>query len=500
MIAIICCLLALSSSAFGRSAYGSYSSSLVPSVNVGLSRDFTSVSKPSVFQLPTQTSMPTGYGQTVDYSQVPTQSVQQPILSRRIPTQSFASEQSLVIPQQFGSQVSAPRVIASPQQLLLEQQRLLQQKIESTKIVTEADNLCRGQQPETIIPLDNGRRFVVCIDESKGYEQACPKGLLFHQETRRCERKLGPLESPCVSQPCLNGGQCVQTDLTSYQCQCPSGFDGKNCELDARVCQTQNPCGQTPGSRCQSFRIGAALQHICIFQEGQAYGLNSQQITPSPCTGVDGPRSLAITDKGFIMCDGESMFVESCPGGTIWDDLNKACVWPDMQGVVGISLGLNDQPQSYGSKSYEQERPMINTQSYGSKPTFELPKQDQLTTIFRQPEQTKFSFQPEQSKLPFQPEQPKFNYQPEQYQAQQPQQYQAQQSQQYQVQQPQQQEQTIPQVQLPLPEERPQQQYQQQFQFPQQTFQVPQVKPTTWTQPISRQQDIRPVVQHTSGY
>jgi hypothetical protein len=38
------------------------------------------------------------------------------------------------------------------------------------------------------------------------------------------------------------------------------------------------------------------------------------------------------------MCDGEQMFVESCPGGTIWDDLNKACVWPDMQGLVGLTL------------------------------------------------------------------------------------------------------------------------------------------------------------------
>jgi hypothetical protein len=74
---------------------------------------------------------------------------------------------------------------------------------------------------------------------------------------------LGPLENPCTSQP--------------YQCQCPAGFDGKNCELDARVCQTQQPCGQAPDTRCQSFRIGAALQYVCIIQSGQAYGLNAQQ-------------------------------------------------------------------------------------------------------------------------------------------------------------------------------------------------------------------------------
>ena len=45
------------------------------------------------------------------------------------------------------------------------------------------------------------------------------------------------------------------------------------------------------------------------------------------------------------MCDGESMFVESCPGGTVWDDLNKACVWPDMQGVVSVSFDQSQQTQ-----------------------------------------------------------------------------------------------------------------------------------------------------------
>lgn len=160
---------------------------------------------------------------------------------------------------------------------------------------------------------------------------------------------MGALKNACALQPCLNGGQCIPTDST-YQCQCAPGFDGKTCELDARVCQTQNPCGQSQDAKCQSFRLGAALQYICIFQEGLAYGLSTSQgnylnkqktrmkllflfilVIPSPCQDVDGPHALSVSHSGFIMCDGERMFVESCPGGTLWDDLVKACVWPDMQ-------------------------------------------------------------------------------------------------------------------------------------------------------------------------
>jgi hypothetical protein len=158
------------------------------------------------------------------------------------------------------------------------------------------DILCQGQQPETIIPVENGRKFIVCLDVGKGVEQECPRGLVYHQTSQRCERsmflfdlnfkkkrnvffliELGPLENPCSLQPCLNGGQCVVTDVSSYQCQCAPGFDGETCELDARICQTQQPCGQSPDSKCQSFRLGAALQYICILQDGLAYGLSPQQ-------------------------------------------------------------------------------------------------------------------------------------------------------------------------------------------------------------------------------
>jgi len=229
---------------------------------------------------------------------------------------------------------------------------------------------CRGQRPETIIPLGKGHKFIVCLDDGKGVEQHCPKGLYYHPQSQRCERKLGPLENPCASQPCLNGGQCAQTD-SSYQCQCAPGFDGRSCELDARVCQTQQPCGQSPDTRCQSFRLGAALQYICIIQDGLAYGLSPSQAQQSPCQGVDGTQALAVSNNGFIMCDGERMFVESCPGGTVWDDLNKACVWPDMQ-----IPPQSDQTQGYGSYGQQRMFPK-QVQSYGGQSQIVIPQFDQ---------------------------------------------------------------------------------------------------------------------------
>jgi hypothetical protein len=223
---------------------------------------------------------------------------------------------------------------------------------------TEADILCRGQLPETVIPIEQNRKFVVCLDDGKGVEQSCPRGLFYHEGSRRCERTLGPLPNACVSQPCLNGGQCLQTD-SHYQCQCAPGFDGVNCELDARVCQTQQPCGSSPDVRCQSFRLGAALNYICIFQGGFAYGFNAQQIVSSPCSGIDGPQLLAISDKGFLMCDGERMSIESCPGGTIWDESNKACVWPDFS-ITTVSRPTLPDQTLIGSKSF-----LTSKSSYG---------------------------------------------------------------------------------------------------------------------------------------
>jgi hypothetical protein len=339
------CLLALSGSAMGRAYGGGYGSASIPQVSNILTavRDQSS-QRPFLQTLPVATQ---GYGQQqpqlsetasvlVQQQDAPIQptiqsgygsSVIAPAITRTLPTQSFSQGYG----QGYGA---APRIFQ------------LDQPVAPVIELSPADQLCRGQQPETVIPIDGNRKFVVCLASSKGVEQQCPKGLFYHEQSRRCERKLGPLDNLCASQPCLNGGQCAPTD-SWYQCQCAPGFDGKNCELDARVCQAQYPCGQTPDVRCQSFRLGAALQYICIAQDGYAYGLSAQQVQPSPCNNaVDGPQALLVHNGGFIMCDGERMFVESCPGGTIWDDLNKACVWPDMQ------TGAPQKDQGYGQSSY----------------------------------------------------------------------------------------------------------------------------------------------------
>jgi len=323
------CLLALSSPICGRLMYNSFSAhSLHKPTNA-----ITSVPRQPLTITNDQSQVRTGYGQQNSYG---------------------------------GSQGYDSSARMLPQ--------FEQKPVQVETFLTEADILCKGQLPETIIPKGNGESYVVCLDESKGAQLDCPRGLYYHIDTGRCERKSGQLANPCASQPCLNGGQCVGIDSSSFQCQCSSGFDGKTCELDARVCQTQQPCGQSPNTRCQSFHWGAALDYVCILQNGLAYGPNTQQIHSSPCLGNSGLHPLVYTDKGFVICDGEQMFIQSCPGSTVWNDLNKTCVWPEMPSVINAPLAdqkmfTRSNDIGYGQQHSIFPRPTfdrIQTTSYGA--------------------------------------------------------------------------------------------------------------------------------------
>lgn len=42
-------------------------------------------------------------------------------------------------------------------------------------------------------------------------------------------------------QPCLNGGTCSNTGPDKYQCSCPEGYSGPNCEIGERSGGTESP-------------------------------------------------------------------------------------------------------------------------------------------------------------------------------------------------------------------------------------------------------------------
>ena len=40
---------------------------------------------------------------------------------------------------------------------------------------------------------------------------------------------------PCDSDPCLNGGTCIDEDELLFRCECPDRFEGERCEIEIGV-------------------------------------------------------------------------------------------------------------------------------------------------------------------------------------------------------------------------------------------------------------------------
>uniref|UniRef100_A0A7N6AHJ7 Delta-like protein n=1 Tax=Anabas testudineus TaxID=64144 RepID=A0A7N6AHJ7_ANATE len=56
-----------------------------------------------------------------------------------------------------------------------------------------------------------------------------------------------------TNRPCKNGGTCMNTEPDEYNCACPDGYSGKNCEIAEHAC-VSNPCAN--GGTCHEVPSG----------------------------------------------------------------------------------------------------------------------------------------------------------------------------------------------------------------------------------------------------
>ena len=70
------------------------------------------------------------------------------------------------------------------------------------------------------------------------------------------------IDSSCLSNPCLNGGQCVDTDEEDilYFCNCISGFGGKNCNEIITSCTTTTSTSTSGSCLNQTFTSSSCSQ------------------------------------------------------------------------------------------------------------------------------------------------------------------------------------------------------------------------------------------------
>ncbi len=76
----------------------------------------------------------------------------------------------------------------------------------------------------------------ICEKKTKGdYECKCFTGWTG--------KNCAEAEKYCKSEPCQNGGQCID-DIGKFVCNCKNGYTGEKCEAKKNPCDS-NPCKPT---------------------------------------------------------------------------------------------------------------------------------------------------------------------------------------------------------------------------------------------------------------
>ncbi|XP_010638818.1 coagulation factor IX [Fukomys damarensis] len=203
----------------------------------------------------------------------------------------------------------------------------------ATKILNRPKRYNSGKLEEVI----RGNLERECLEERCSFEEARE---VFENTEKTTEFWKQYVDGDqCESNPCLNGGSC-KDDINAYECWCPLGFEGQNCELGAT-------CGIKNG-RCKQFcERDANNKVVCSCTEGYQLAEDQKSCEPAvpfPCGKVSVPHeSKKLTRAESIFSDMD--YENYTEAEIIWDNITESTEQTD--DVTRVVGGKNAKPGQF---------------------------------------------------------------------------------------------------------------------------------------------------------
>ncbi|NWI88493.1 FA9 factor, partial [Pitta sordida] len=139
-------------------------------------------------------------------------------------------------------------------------------------LVLQRQRRANSNRLEEVIPGNLERE---CMEEKCAFEEA-------REVFENSEKAVNG--DQCDPNPCKNGGSC-KDKINSYECWCPAGYDGRNCEIDS-TCAVKN-------GGCKHFCTHNPPQKaVCSCATGYRLhedGKSCEPTVPYPCGKITAP-------------------------------------------------------------------------------------------------------------------------------------------------------------------------------------------------------------------